>query len=190
MHKSTVSRTDGWSWRCTAQTRSGNFCDAPSLPDAPFPICAKHAREAFQFGAQLVSVAVPSTGPWASVPVREVLHGYVELTRRMESRPIDITADLRSCVYFVQVGDVIKIGASGNVKSRMASYPPHRKLLYVHYCPDAWDLEKELHHRFREHLHSGKEWFKPAPEILALIKQMKRETSTGRSSARHSDRSR
>jgi hypothetical protein len=40
----------GTHWtRCTAQSRDGSFCDAPSIPEAPFPVCIPHAAELYRF---------------------------------------------------------------------------------------------------------------------------------------------
>jgi hypothetical protein len=40
------------------------------------------------------------------------------------------------------------------------------------------DREAELHQRFR-HLHVRGEWFRPGPDLLAFIGQVKRGPATG-----------
>jgi hypothetical protein len=150
---------------CTAQLKNGEFCNSPSLPDAPFPICSRHAREAFTFGAQLVKNAgkpVPLGRPHNSV-----LDGMVDFGLRDEAakpRPS------RSAVlYFVYVGGLIKIGATDNVSQRLASYPPNTQILYTHTSPDAWRLESRCHEMFRAYLIGRREWYRDVPEIRHLI---------------------
>lgn len=70
-------------------------------------------------------------------------------------------------VYYIRMGDTIKIGYSIDVAQRMRSYPPNAELLAAH--PGTEVLEKQIHQKFREHLVRGREWFAPAAEIMTHI---------------------
>lgn len=142
--------------RCTAQSPTGKFCDAPSLPDAPFPMCSRHARLAFIFGSNLVKQSEGSL---------DVIERFVGVSRTDE-KP---ARERHEMIYFLELGGLIKIGYTSNWGTRKISYPPHAKILLLHRTKDAWSLEKRLHSQFRKHLRAGQEWFEPAPEILAYI---------------------
>ena len=70
-------------------------------------------------------------------------------------------------VYYIRMGDTIKIGYSIDVAQRMRAYPPNAELLAAH--PGTELLEKQIHQKFREHLVRGREWFSPAVELMAHI---------------------
>lgn len=77
-------------------------------------------------------------------------------------------------VYFIECGEggPIKIGIAQSVYSRMAalqSANPHPlECLVAVERIEARFLEEALHERFAEH-HIRGEWFRPAPELVALI---------------------
>jgi hypothetical protein len=62
-------------------------------------------------------------------------------------------------VYYLRIGDQIKIGYSSDVKRRMKSYPPTAELLAVH--PGSKALERTMHEQFASSRAIGREWFHP-----------------------------
>lgn len=70
-------------------------------------------------------------------------------------------------VYYLLVGDLIKIGFASDVRKRLRSYPPNTELLAVE--PGDRALEKRRHQQFDEHLQRGREWFADVPEIRTWI---------------------
>lgn len=70
----------------------------------------------------------------------------------------------QSYVYIVRVGDLVKIGHTTQPYQRLRAYPPNTEILTV--FPGSRKLEAELHGRFRFALRKGREWFRPANEIL------------------------
>lgn len=70
-------------------------------------------------------------------------------------------------VYYIRMGDTIKIGYATDVAKRMRAYPPTAELLAAH--PGTELLEKQMHQKFREYLARGREWFAPADEVMAHI---------------------
>lgn len=67
-------------------------------------------------------------------------------------------------IYYLHVGEYIKIGYSTDVKRRIRAYPPGSQLLAVH--PGTPVLEKALHEDYKGLLAQGREWFRPGPELL------------------------
>lgn len=70
-------------------------------------------------------------------------------------------------VYYIRMGDTIKIGYSVDVAQRMRAYPPSAELLAAH--PGTELLEKQMHQKLKAHLVRGREWFAPADEVMAHI---------------------
>lgn len=70
-------------------------------------------------------------------------------------------------IYYLLVGDRIKIGYSKDVERRMKQYPPTSVLLAQH--PGTHNLEREMHNKFLVHLANGREWFKVAQPVLDHI---------------------
>lgn len=70
-------------------------------------------------------------------------------------------------VYYIRMGDMMKIGYATDVSKRMRAYPPNAELLAAH--PGTKDVEKFMHRRFAEFRERGREWFTLAPEIMEHI---------------------
>lgn len=77
-------------------------------------------------------------------------------------------------VYFLEMGEFIKIGFSSNVGKRMEALsggvPQEVRLL--HDMPGTFEDETELHKRFK-HLRARGEWFRKEPELLAYIEKIR-----------------
>lgn len=67
-------------------------------------------------------------------------------------------------VYYLLVGEQVKIGFTGDIRQRLRSYPPASELLAVE--PGSRELEAQRHGEFRQHLAAGREWFRPHPELV------------------------
>jgi hypothetical protein len=88
-------------------------------------------------------------------------------------------------VYFAERDDgCIKIGQSGRIRQRLVQlrvdFKSRIRLLAVgesEYRNAKWinryDIERRVHDEFREH-HVGHEWFRPTPELLALVAEVAR----------------
>lgn len=144
--------------RCTAQRKSGNFCDAPSLPDVPFPICLHHASELFSYVRDRLHWDVSNLGK-ARMRLAGMTREDIEIDRRQR--------ETLGVVYYVRLGDVIKIGTSQDVATRVKDYPPHAELLATEMGGPI--LEAERHHQFNEYLTAGREWFIPGARLVAHI---------------------
>lgn len=70
-------------------------------------------------------------------------------------------------VYYIRMGDLIKIGYAVDVAQRMRAYPPTAELLAAH--PGTELLEKQIHQQFKEHLARGREWFRPHEDVMGHV---------------------
>lgn len=137
--------------RCTVERHNGLFCDAPSAPDMPFPICAKHAIKLYRRMRDLIDAA----------PIAD--------KRAIQNRPHQAT--YRDVVYYVQIGDVIKIGYTANFWQRMVSYPPHKRVLATE--DGNHTLELKRHRQFAPFLQYGQEWFRPGEPLIRHINRLR-----------------
>lgn len=97
--------------RCTAQRSSGEFCDDFGMEDMPFPICAKHAAQVYRRISQIAQ----NLGADPLFRVYEMM-GFKPGWQKEDERK-------KRChdhvVYYVQIGDHIKIGVTTNLKQRL-----------------------------------------------------------------------
>lgn len=70
-------------------------------------------------------------------------------------------------IYYLQVGEHVKIGHSTDLPKRLATYPPTSVLLAVQ--PGTMRDEHDLHRRFAPWRAGDREWYQPTPEILDHI---------------------
>ena len=98
--------------RCTAQHSDGSFCDVPTAEDMPFPICLHHAKQVF---ARLAITA------GALLDEQATYH-------RARGRGAWTT----SVVYYIAMGDRIKIGHTINLANRVAQLmATHLSLIHI-----------------------------------------------------------
>lgn len=76
-------------------------------------------------------------------------------------------------VYFLLVGDRIKIGYTKDLEQRLKQYPPTSVLLAQH--PGTPKLERETHHKFLLHLANGREWFRIEQPVLDHIDKVRKQ---------------
>lgn len=146
------------STRCTAVCQDGKFCDGQSLPDAPFPICLKHAAAVLRY----LNDFMPDGGV--------VIDAVRELEPESPAEPIELPGDGVSVVYYVRIGDNIKVGFTTNMVQRFAHYPPDSELLAMEYGDRT--LETERLRQFRASLRWRREWFEPTADLLDHIAQL------------------
>lgn len=75
-------------------------------------------------------------------------------------------------VYYVRVGDLIKVGTTGNLASRMGSYPPGSELLATE--AGGHDLEAKRLVQFAHLRAERREWFHPGAALVAHIESLRR----------------
>ena len=91
---------------------------------------------------------------------------------RSGALPSDVSVpdDGRDCVYFIQVGEHVKIGTSTRTEARLSAGQTMNALPLKLIGTVRGDrrLEKALHKRF-DHLRVRGEWFWAVPDLLAFI---------------------
>jgi hypothetical protein len=89
---------------------------------------------------------------------------------RYEAEKAALRQDREGFVYYLRVGERIKIGYSVDVKRRMRAYPPGSQLLAVE--PGDRDQERQRHQQFAGSRTDGREWFRPTADILELTQEI------------------
>lgn len=147
---------------CTALAASGRPCDNASLPDSPFPICLRHAAEVMRY---LNAITEDHAGA-AVMAARS-------LAAEIHRRPEHLRAPGRgvSVVYYLRIGQYIKIGYSADLKTRIRFYPPDTEILALEIDGDR-TLEAKRLRQFRHDLLAGTEWFAPSPALLSHIESL------------------
>jgi hypothetical protein len=74
-------------------------------------------------------------------------------------------------VYYVRIGDLIKVGMTAQLKQRLGNYPPGSELLATELGGEA--LETRRLNQFRHLLAHRKEWFHPGEDLMAHIATLK-----------------
>lgn len=145
--------------RCTIQGDGGRFCDGNRAPDMPFAICASHALRLYRRMREMLE------------EVQGKHHEHPDLYDAMVQQVVDQNhardnAPLHR-VYYVRVGNLIKIGTTGNLRQRLNAYPPGSELLASE--PGGTDLEARRHRQFRHLLAARNEWFRPGGDLMDHI---------------------
>jgi hypothetical protein len=105
------------------------------------------------------------------------------LDEQYEAEKAALRQDRDGFVYYLQVGERLKIGYSVDVKRRMRAYPPGCELLAVE--PGDRDLETRRHRQFAGSRTDGREWFRPTPDILELVAEIVKTYGEPRRFAHH-----
>lgn len=73
-------------------------------------------------------------------------------------------------VYAVRVGDLVKIGHTGDLANRVSGLRAGEVLAFM---PGTRADEQALHDRLTEHVHHGREWYYPTPDVFAVVNEMR-----------------
>lgn len=142
--------------RCTAQRSSGDFCDAPSLEDMPFPICLKHAGRVFTAMSQTIMGGRSN---------------YVKSPPAAVARTPD-----PGVVYYIRMADDrIKIGHTTRLKGRLREFCAlPEQVLAVE--PGTPSTEAARHREYQEDRLTGeRELFRTSPQLTAHIDRLSTE---------------
>lgn len=163
---SKASSTSRATQSCTIQRRSGNFCDEAAWPDAPFPICRHHAVKLYIEMRGIHAAAL--NDEWLSLPPinpRAVVNAE---NAKLDEELHKARQAERSVVYYVRIGEVIKIGFTSNLKQRMSALRTSRDNVLATE-PGGKDLESKRHKQFKSIRIGLREDFTPT---LALIRHI------------------
>lgn len=129
-------------------------CEAPVADlSVGVRLCKRHLQKAW---AAMEYLAEGDPGMWPD-------------GERPKRLPVTRT-DAHGTVYFARVGDLIKIGWTANLQRRMSNL--HADAVF-HTQPGTRHDERALHAKFHHLLVKGKEWFRPDPELMDYIKDLR-----------------
>lgn len=74
-------------------------------------------------------------------------------------------------VYYLRIGEHIKVGYAGRLLQRLRSYPPNAEFIYAHRGTKA--DEKVAHSMLYLHKAAGREWFTPHADVFEWIDKQK-----------------
>lgn len=108
-------------------------------------------------------------------------HAHVVLVRFDASLPVPPSSEPEEpeapepgakvgTVYYLLVGEAIKIGWTTDLERRMREYSPGAQLLAIETGPRKLELAR--HHLFNEFLLYGREWFSDGPELREHLKRV------------------
>lgn len=114
-------------------------------------------------------------------PTRETVAVAIKLGRLYHSstEPVPVPAEVyetmrHDVVYYMRFGNLIKIGTSGVLQTRVRVLKPDELLATE---PGSYRLERKRHRQFARFRAEG-EFFYPAPELLAHIRKVKVQRRT------------
>lgn len=92
-----------------------------------------------------------------------------EVTTSLISRAFALRS-VGEVVYAMRVGDLIKIGHTGNLAQRLTQLGATEVLAFA---PGTYADEQALHQRLTGHVHHGREWYYPTPGVLTVVNEMR-----------------
>lgn len=148
----------------------GQPCRQDSYPGTPFPLCIDHLTAAYRH----VETVIHTTAVDA---VARSMMGVTSRPARCGKKPRMRPRDQAmkgwpSVVYYMLVGDHVKIGYSEGIQHRVRDYPPCAKLLALE--PGDRSIEKYRHRQFGHLLAARHEWFELGEDLMAHIQQLAR----------------
>lgn len=145
-----------------------------------WPLCPKPAHDAFHvpmcdFHGRLVHADVDATliEPEATQYERLTRQTNLIRNRSHAARQATPVSERPGHIYYLRIGDVIKIGYASRLVARLRTYPPSMVLLAVH--KGTLKDEAELHARFSPDRRAGREWYEQSERLQAHITAMRRQ---------------
>ncbi len=151
-------------------------CRAPAAPGAPLHLCDEHLWQAHEWVSRDIGTTdllpSPCVGCGSRLGVRwpsgwlcaicEWRHGELPDGDRLDAR-VDV-------VYYLRAGDRIKIGTSGNPRSRLAALRYDELLAFER---GGRALEQQRHSEFAQLRFAGSEWFRAERELLEHVEAVR-----------------
>lgn len=162
--------------RACSITVDGRPCPAPVEQGSPLDLCTSHLLEAYDWVARGVGVTDLLPGPCLVCGSRVgVVYPSGRICAVCEWRVGDVpdlaVADPRvDVVYYIRYRQQIKIGTSGNPRTRIASLPHDEVLAF-----ELGDrlVEQRRHAQFAAHRFAGTEWFAVHDDLLTHIAELR-----------------
>lgn len=130
-------------------------------------MCQEHALQVWATVQEMIDPATLRNIAYDRITPHEEKHPEL-----YEPIPISESAGV---VYFVRIGDLIKVGFSSDVHRRMDAYPPDAELLAYH--SGSFADEQRLHKLLTVHRAKRREWYHPTPEVMKAVEEAKVQQS-------------
>lgn len=157
--------------RCSILRATGNLCGRLVAVGAPFPICAHHAQRLYEHMLRVCPPPAPEQSVefkrWLMVQERRDEWEAVEAKRKEAYAR-------QSQVYYVRIGEYIKIGYTINMYQRLIGLRASAEDVLATE-PGGQRLERQRHAEFATERLGRKENFEPSPRLLAHIEAVKAE---------------
>lgn len=122
-------------------------------------LCREHALFVWSIVQEQIAGGTLSPQDEAESREREQAEKAAEFERICGPRP--------GHVYYLRVGEHVKIGYAADLARRLKSYPPGTELLAVE--TGTMELERNRHLQFADLRAAGREWYWPEPRLLDHI---------------------
>lgn len=170
---------------CPFPVKGGGDCWAEPHPASRHGLCVEHWREVVQDWVSDPGYTIRQciqcgwrnkydTADWVSALCAHCgmnmdARWLVEQNREWTEVVAGAPDPGRGVVYYVKLGNLIKIGFSSNLPSRMRSVP-HEEILAAE--PGDYALESARHAQFAKHKAARREWFHAdaVPEFAASVR--------------------
>lgn len=177
---------------CPVPVPDGGVCRRASFDESlPFPLCREHLFAVRRWDYREAAERLRAEDPAPPSIVRSVYDRYVRGESMREiSRGVGIPLTTvhryvhrargmfpervpTSIVYYVRVGDRVKIGTTiKTVRERFqGQLPPDAQVLATE--PGSFETERKRHRQFR-HLQDANEWFHGGPEIWKHVAELRK----------------
>lgn len=142
-------------------------CESPILIlEIDWHLCFSHSSRAYETVVH-IRTGIPFDQPLPAAELKQARKDARTQTRNQQKAATGSTG----WVYYVRVGERIKIGYSANVKQRLTTYPPGSLLLAVE--PGTRAMESTRHKQFFHLLDAAREWFRQDDELDAHIAKIR-----------------
>lgn len=150
---------------CVGQSGYGEPCGKDSYRSAPFPLCFDHAFQVY------LSVHGEVTGNLKRI------HESLEMREKgpsLEALALKRAYDEQSVVYYIRIGDYIKIGFTTNLSERIRSLRVDASDVMATE-PGGREKEHQRHEQFKSIRRGRWENFERTPDLLTHIAKVRRE---------------
>lgn len=138
-----------------------------------FPVCEQHAFDIWvEVSFFRMELAKAAAAHMRKESIEETKSRIIK--EQLDSdRVKDERQQEPGTIYYLQIGEHIKIGYTTNLDVRLGAYPPMAKLLATH--PGTRQTESSMHQRFSADISGGREWFRATPEIESHIQGVREQ---------------
>ena len=138
--------------------------------DFPINLCMKHLRIAGEFYTDVKHILTFNTR--RAQPEKKTVQRYV-YKDNPDSLPYPGQSKDTGIVYYIRFGDMIKIGYSASIETRLSALPWDECLAFE---PGSFQLENSRHKKFAQYrMGRGREWFSDCKPLRDHIEGLRKQ---------------